>query len=43
MPKGVFPRCERCGSRLQQWTVRVCARCRLANDQTTKEAQDGRQ
>ncbi|AXH49714.1 DNA binding protein [Gordonia phage Frokostdame] len=27
MPKGVFPHCERCGSRVQQWTVRVCARC----------------
>ncbi|AXQ62896.1 hypothetical protein SEA_ANGELIQUE_65 [Gordonia phage Angelique] len=33
MPKGVFPRCERCGSRVQQWTVRVCARCKLARNQ----------
>ncbi|QFP96182.1 hypothetical protein PP506_gp61 [Gordonia phage DobbysSock] len=38
MPKGVFPHCERCGSRVQQWTVRVCARCRL-NDET----KEGRQ
>ncbi|QYC54630.1 hypothetical protein PP488_gp72 [Gordonia phage Agueybana] len=33
MPKGVFPHCECCGSRVQQWTVRVCARCRLADRQ----------
>ncbi|AOE43940.1 hypothetical protein PP499_gp62 [Gordonia phage Bjanes7] len=33
MPKGAFPHCERCGSRVQQWTVRVCARCRLADQQ----------
>ncbi|QDP45152.1 hypothetical protein SEA_MARTEENA_69 [Gordonia phage Marteena] len=33
MPKGVFPHCEQCGSRVQQWTVRVCARCRLADQQ----------
>ncbi|AXH48412.1 hypothetical protein SEA_POLLUX_73 [Gordonia phage Pollux] len=37
MPKGVFPLCEQCGSRVQQWTVRVCARCRLADRQTPKE------
>ncbi|AWN05088.1 hypothetical protein SEA_EASLEY_64 [Gordonia phage Easley] len=43
MPKSVFPHCERCGSRVLQWTVRVCARCLLANQQTTKEVQDGRQ
>ncbi|UYL86926.1 hypothetical protein SEA_RAVENCO17_66 [Gordonia phage RavenCo17] len=38
MPKGVFPRCEQCGSRLQQWTVRVCARCRLAQNQKQRKA-----
>ncbi|QDH93404.1 hypothetical protein PP504_gp67 [Gordonia phage Dolores] len=33
MPKGVFPHCERCGSRVLQWTVSVCARCNLAQHQ----------
>lgn len=34
MPLGVFPHCEVCGARVQQWSVRMCLRCQMAETKT---------